>query len=105
MLRVQLYITVPESSGNGGIRALNSRPPFDVTALVREELFLALTMDVGENLKGNFFLANVVEDPHLKVTREGNERSSERKLFIGDRESGTTRNENFITIPVSLKEN
>ena len=83
MLRVQLYITVPESSGNGGIRALNSRPPFDVTALVREELFLALTMDVGENLKGNFFLANVVEDPHLKVTREGNERSYERTSLVG----------------------
>ena len=59
--------TAPESGCNGGIHALDGRSPFDVTALVREELVLALTVDVCEHLQGNFLLANAVENPHLKV--------------------------------------
>ena len=57
----------PESGVDRDVNALNGRPPFDVSALVREELFLTLTVDVGEHLEGNFLLANVIKDTQLKV--------------------------------------
>ena len=61
------WTTRPESGVDRDVNALNGRPPFDVSALVREELFLTLTVDVGEHLEGNFLLANVIKDPQLKV--------------------------------------
>ena len=59
--------TKPESGVDCDVNALNSRPPFDVSALVREELILTLTVDVGEHLEGNFLLTNVIKDPQLEV--------------------------------------
>ena len=57
----------PDSGVSRDVNALNGRPPFDVSALVCEELFLTLTVDVGQHLEGNFLLANVIKDTQLKV--------------------------------------
>ena len=61
------YRQAPEGGVSDYFHAFERRPPLDVAALVREELFLALSVDVDEDLEGVVLLADSVKDLHLEM--------------------------------------